>query len=472
MTYRARSSTSPVFKDDYFTSGPISLSRVGGRRNNAVAPGTVAARISFLQDLARSASAPTISTLASPRPDPRPLFSPGIGTTYRKPRNPLRESVAEKLARDSEDEENEQTFFEVDSPPRPSSIGYEQRSNVANETYFPTPQPASTGSEMLYSQSDRDSHRALPPSRPTDDLTKVIYNVESADHADRSSPPYSESSAITTSTNRRRSARELFNDYGLASPPELMSETGSLTLDNSMEQAIKYTYCHSCSGLNYWADEKCWRCNHRLCIDCDVLSAFLVSGKTSRDDSLDLVESARHRVAEQATQPSSDQDMSSSQATGVDTVTIGTIATPQRKTSPTERYPSLIPALQSSEQSERPKVQPEPVARPSVITSLKQHTSKLEGNSHNKRIALPPQPGPADKPDTVERPLRQPTVRSSTIQNNPFVIADRSQSVIQRSRTSPIAAIGKQRGQDRVDLASANGGPSGPAPLSRYVLRS
>ncbi|KAE8452002.1 hypothetical protein EG329_002167 [Mollisiaceae sp. DMI_Dod_QoI] len=80
----------------------------------------------------------------------------------------------------------------------------------------------------------------------------------------------SESSFATTSTIRRQSVRDLFEDYGIETPEGLAP---SKEPPHNIEDTPRpHRFCHVCSWANSGPSTKCWRCNHQLCEICDAQS--------------------------------------------------------------------------------------------------------------------------------------------------------------------------------------------------------
>jgi hypothetical protein len=90
----------------------------------------------------------------------------------------------------------------------------------------------------------------------------------------------SENSFATTSTIRRQSVRDLFDDYGIERPEGLVS---SIELSRDIEETPRPTrphrFCHLCSWVNSGPSTKCWRCSHHLCSVCDDQSPQPVTRK-------------------------------------------------------------------------------------------------------------------------------------------------------------------------------------------------
>lgn len=80
----------------------------------------------------------------------------------------------------------------------------------------------------------------------------------------------------TTSTDRRKSVRELFNQYGLDTPTGLLSSEHppdeSLEMMNNPHQHHKF--CHNCSWVNTYAVKQCLKCGHALCSECAMVSSL------------------------------------------------------------------------------------------------------------------------------------------------------------------------------------------------------
>lgn len=97
----------------------------------------------------------------------------------------------------------------------------------------------------------------------------------------------SEASIATTSTVRRESVRQLFDDYGIQRPAGLLSKDVSREMVD-MRPSSPYKYCHVCSYINSGTSVKCWRCGHRFCSQCNNHTPSLpVGGEDEESDYLD-----------------------------------------------------------------------------------------------------------------------------------------------------------------------------------------
>lgn len=90
----------------------------------------------------------------------------------------------------------------------------------------------------------------------------------------------SENSFATTSTIRRQSVRDLFDDYGIERPEGLVSSIeSSRDIEETPRPIRPHRFCHLCSWVNSGPSTKCWRCSHRLCSVCDAQSPQPVTRK-------------------------------------------------------------------------------------------------------------------------------------------------------------------------------------------------
>lgn len=85
----------------------------------------------------------------------------------------------------------------------------------------------------------------------------------------------SEGSNTTTSTIRRQSVRELFEDRGIERPAGLASPKISLE-DTSYKyhQSKAHVSCHLCSFKNKYVQIECQKCGHHFCNHCPASSIF------------------------------------------------------------------------------------------------------------------------------------------------------------------------------------------------------
>jgi hypothetical protein len=79
----------------------------------------------------------------------------------------------------------------------------------------------------------------------------------------------SDNSFATTSTLRRQSVRDLFNDYGIDRPAGLVSNNASTESGETPKLYELTRKCHLCAWINSDPQPLCWRCGHKLCSSCE-----------------------------------------------------------------------------------------------------------------------------------------------------------------------------------------------------------
>ena len=84
----------------------------------------------------------------------------------------------------------------------------------------------------------------------------------------------SEASNATNSTTRRQSVRDLFKDFGIERPAGLASRETSFDKAEAAKLKRQERQCHVCSRVNSSVHITCSKCNHRLCLQCETLSAL------------------------------------------------------------------------------------------------------------------------------------------------------------------------------------------------------
>lgn len=79
----------------------------------------------------------------------------------------------------------------------------------------------------------------------------------------------SDNSITTTSTIRRQSVRDLFEDYGIDRPAGLVSKHTSRGSENTLPLDESTGKCHLCAWINSDSYTSCWRCGHNICSKCE-----------------------------------------------------------------------------------------------------------------------------------------------------------------------------------------------------------
>ncbi|CZT05572.1 uncharacterized protein RAG0_11597 [Rhynchosporium agropyri] len=85
----------------------------------------------------------------------------------------------------------------------------------------------------------------------------------------------SEATIATTSTMRRQNVRDLFDDFGIQRPAGLASREVSRYISEPTYSTEQQTLCHLCSWSSSQDSIKCWRCNHRFCVQCKAHASQL-----------------------------------------------------------------------------------------------------------------------------------------------------------------------------------------------------
>jgi hypothetical protein len=326
MNYQWRSPRGPINNYDSPTISPLT---VRNRFENAVPAGTVASRVRFLQNLANPASTPPAPTSPNRR---RENSRAGYG------RRMTSRFVAPAVRNVNPDEqpivENSHTFLGLNSPRINHSeehaiVDHKTRYDRAPEINDQT-RPQKLSERLQYdvgavgskARPQRNMRRKYSGNGM--DLLKEVNSFGSQSHfvaqtsifpspahdeaENRGSCPLetrsrqtdtlkSDASALTTSTTRRQSVRDLFSHYGIERPAGLLSssEDASRDLEDTLRPARSHRYCHVCSWLNSGSQNKCWRCRHRLCVECDALSP-LPNGR--KEAGLDYIKKFPKKVSE------------------------------------------------------------------------------------------------------------------------------------------------------------------------------
>ncbi|XMA08409.1 hypothetical protein WAI453_001200 [Rhynchosporium graminicola] len=92
-----------------------------------------------------------------------------------------------------------------------------------------------------------------------------------------------EATIATTSTMRRQNVRDLFDDFGIQRPAGLASREVSRYIGEPTYSTEQQTLCHLCSWSSSQDSEKCWRCNHRFCVQCKAHTSQLPTKERNLD---------------------------------------------------------------------------------------------------------------------------------------------------------------------------------------------
>lgn len=133
--------------------------------------------------------------------------------------------------------------------------------------------------DYIGNQTDFAAPSSIFPSTANSDY-QDMYRRETSSHT--LDTVISGTSFTTASSVRRKSVRDLFDDYGIERPAGLASsrET-SRQSDETPRPTRPHRYCHLCSWVNSDSSKKCWRCSHRLCHECDDMSPLPVRKEIS-----------------------------------------------------------------------------------------------------------------------------------------------------------------------------------------------
>lgn len=94
----------------------------------------------------------------------------------------------------------------------------------------------------------------------------------------------SETSFVTTSSIRRQSVRELFNDYGIDRPAGLISKHTFRDMGNTVRLEKSSTKCHLCGWNNTSVYASCWICGHNACSKCEDKPGLLSQSALKHND--------------------------------------------------------------------------------------------------------------------------------------------------------------------------------------------
>ncbi|TAQ85727.1 hypothetical protein B7494_g5957 [Chlorociboria aeruginascens] len=301
MSYQR--SPSPGLPPSYSSAWSQSTQTVNPSHDVVIPPGTVAARIRYIRSLT---NAPFI------RPKPpnirreksRAVFGRRLSNISAQPASP--NDKADKhpqveaahtvpglnTPRRNHEEEHAITDHGARRDRTPGLDGHIQSDGRINQAqYEGKPSKKTKRSRRRYGGLEIDIHSEVDTSRSdvrilTEASVFPSLDNEANDKSDtyRREPKSgqdgttnSKISNKSSSTIRRKSVRDLFEDYGVERPPGLASsEDISCPLENiPMPRQPPHRYCHNCSWINKGVESKCLRCSHHFCIECDGLSPFL-----------------------------------------------------------------------------------------------------------------------------------------------------------------------------------------------------
>jgi len=160
-----------------------------------------------------------------------------------------------------------------------------------------SPWPVLSKAESLPSTYKNGKRSLSPTSASQQDIHEPSRATNNLQHGTVSS----EASILTTSTIRRQSVRDLFQDYGIERPARLVSSDDTARgMKETSRQARPHRYCHVCLWITIRPSTKCWRCGHRHCADCDALSPILEmeSRQSNADNTTNISREKSHSVSE------------------------------------------------------------------------------------------------------------------------------------------------------------------------------
>ena len=324
MNYQWRSPRSRINNVDSPSS--ISPLTVGNRFENAIPPGTVASRVRFLQSFANTDSTRLAPTSPSRhRETSRTGYGRRITSRFGAPAfrnvNPDEQPTVE----------NSHTFLGLNSPRINHSeehaiadhrVRYDRNAELNDRTkppglrerlqYDAGTVPSKVHSEKsmrrecsghkmdVLKEVDSSGSRRHSMAQTSIFPSSANEDTENRDTYRRETRPRkfdterSDASAVTTSTIRRQSVRDLFYHYNIERPAGLASssEDASRAPEDTLRPTMPHRYCHVCSWVNSGSQKKCWRCGHRLCPECDALSPFQNMRKEADLDYVERVPTA------------------------------------------------------------------------------------------------------------------------------------------------------------------------------------
>ncbi|KUJ21173.1 uncharacterized protein LY89DRAFT_729966 [Mollisia scopiformis] len=316
MKYQQPSSTAA--RTPYYDTDTTQTSRTDPpRRQNGVPPGTVAARVQFLQGLqtpgtARPGPAPAPAATSSNRrrENSRTGFGRRLTNRFGPPAlqsaQPFEEARVDtshsflglNTPRKSHVEEHglaDNRARYSKSPGINGTIAQVTRERAQFDAVAPwvglSRSKSSRSMGRKNEGNDMDGHRSdrvayhghivaeatiFPLPTHEDDPSKFRREMK----ARETDTLKSESSLATSSTIRRQSVRDLFEDYGIERPEGLASSNeSSRDIEDLPRPTRPHRFCHMCAWVNSGPSVKCWRCSHRLCSICDAQSPQPVTRK-------------------------------------------------------------------------------------------------------------------------------------------------------------------------------------------------
>ncbi|KAI9645765.1 hypothetical protein NHQ30_005197 [Ciborinia camelliae] len=184
-----------------------------------------------------------------------------------------------------------------------------------------------------------------PQVSPEQNMVSSLYCQEKKTHRNETSN--SEISVRTTSTNRRKSVRDLFDTYNIERPPGLAS---SEVMYEEVNKPQRHRVCHVCMWIHDKNENTCWKCGHRLCKACDRLSPLLNGGKEPSLDYNEILSGNRPKPSKSGPytttpRPSKEQirKRTMRRPLPIPLQPGKKYATPKERPSPTEPFPPFYP---------------------------------------------------------------------------------------------------------------------------------
>lgn len=296
-----------------YNSKAISPLTVRDRFENTVPPGTVASRVNFLQSLANTSSAPPP---ADQRHKPSQFgFSRRMTNRFERPTSQSANLVEERRVetrhsflglstpRRNHDEEHALADHRrkynltpgIHSQVHPQGLIDKVQHDAASPRSVVPPSKYNRKLEWHYNGQETKEETSL-----TGDETKCkaersyfpdisnTYNEAPESHfrevSGQDGSVRSGRSNLPTSTMRRKSVRELYDEYGIERPEGLASEEHSFEVEDTLRAIKRHRLCHLCLWINTGPEPRCWKCGHRLCIECDAVSPLPQTRNIAKPD--------------------------------------------------------------------------------------------------------------------------------------------------------------------------------------------
>lgn len=411
------------------TQSPLTVRKL--LQHDDVPTGTVASRVQHLQNLANPLFARTPSVAVRRRENSRTGFGRRLTSRFAEPasrnHNPDEQTQVETAhsflglttPRSNHEEEHAMARPRMQLDRMPGIHGQIKPQGISQRVQYDALSPWPVLSKPEYAQNtqqigtlgeDLDALKETNRSRNDSHSTAQFSSPKQAEPSFQSSfDPYrrlkshengtigSEASIKTTSTIRRQSVRDLFRDYGIERPARLVSsENNSQGVDGNSLPARPHRHCHVCSWITDQTSNKCWRCGHRHCAECDALSPIVESRRESH------LESGPNKSRKE-TRPIAEPRPKENR-----------YASRQPKSSMARPGPTPIQELPTKTLPMRKQSSP-PIKFPSF-------DAKASTMRQTPRKSLPQQIAPYEEPRVVN--MLSGTRVTTSVKESPFLIAD------------------------------------------------